>query len=146
MGAVRDNLTCRRIAAHVLNEVMKTHHLGTKAHRFNSDMFEDWQVINDWQIWALIDNKHVADVDLVDNYAIVTIQDWYDVIRQTHVGEFNPAEHDCHIDDGYEPVSRIPFPDAQYQIEYGEVPGMDLPERVMPRQSRGRAPRVICSR
>ena len=146
MGAVRTSLTCRRIAAHVLNAAMKQHQLGTKAHVFNPEMAEDWEVPSDWQIKALIDGRVVAEVDLVDDHALVTIQSWYDVIRTEHLAAFDPLDHGCDVDDGYHPVTEHAFPDAEYEIAYGDIPGLDSPERPMPRLCRGRRPRVISSR
>lgn len=148
MGGVRTNLECRRIAAYVLNALVKEHRLGQKALVFIGDDFVLWDVRSDWEVFALDDTGHqVAEVYLTGDEATVVIVDWSRMIRRERLADYDPYQHGIEPDDR-ESMQGDPYPDGEYVIGFdvGDIVGWGLPEQRVPRAPSGRKPRVICSR
>lgn len=141
-----NNLQLRRLAAHALNTLLKDRQLGSRAHHFQSDAFEDWDVRSDWEIFALIDRKEVAEAYITRDKIEIIIPSWYSLIRTEHLDEFDPDHFGLEIDNRYHPVTLEPFPDEHVQMPLVEPQGFNLPERVIHRSSSARKPKVICSR
>ena len=140
---MRSHLEIRRIAAHVLNMLVREFNLGQKAWSFQGDQFSDWDVRSDWEVWALKEGRKVAEIAILTDpeRAYVVIPDWFDMCRGEHLSEFVPPEQDTR-----ETVEGDPYPDGVYEIEFHDIENLNAPELALERYVAGRRPRVICSR
>jgi hypothetical protein len=146
---VRTNLQCRRIASYCLNAIIQSHHLGQRAITLQSDQPDDWDAPSDWEIFALVERKRVAEIYLIGEHnASIIIPSWYDLVRSEHIAEFEPAQHNIEIDHRQDPVTREKFPDADLIMTYStsDITNYDSPEMTLPRTIGGRRPKVIASR
>jgi len=146
---MRTSLQCRRIASYCLNAILKNHHLGTRAINLQSDQPEDWDVCSDWEIFALDNNQRIAEIYLIgENNASIIIPNWYALVRNEHIAEFNPDDHELEIDNRRDPVTGETYPDADLIMTYStaDIFNYNLPQATLPRAIGGRRPKVIASR
>ena len=98
---MNNNLRVRRLAAHAIQKIIKEKRFGNMAEHFNSELFEEWDVRSDWEVFAIKNERTVFEAYIAkDNTVTVVIPCWYDLIRADHLSSFDHRLYDITIDDG----------------------------------------------
>jgi hypothetical protein len=138
---VNDYLQDRRKAAYALNTLCREIGLGTMAERFDPEDPREWAPHGNGEFHALKNGSSVAHVQVLDETAIIAIENCYRLIRGKHITEFDPTEH------GFYPQKmdwkRDPEPYVIHISLPEDIPGLNAPNNPVPRSPVKTKPRVI---
>jgi hypothetical protein len=138
-------LIARRRAAHGLNQLVSHLELGTLGRRFYSDEPDQWSVVTVNQVIALKNGRKVAEVYMGRERATITVDDAYLLIRTQHLKEFDPQQYGIQVCTAHDFLGEKIRPDLEATVDVSEVPGLDLPERPLPKSPRRRKIQVTGS-
>jgi len=120
--------------------------LGTMGEHFEADQDDDWLVEDNNTVTALKHGYRVAEIAFLSPTMVnIIVPDVHRLVRQTHMREFNPQTAGFNVCTQFDWHGDKLRPDLETTFEIGEVPGLHMPKRPMPKATFNHIPKVKAS-
>lgn len=114
--------------------------------KFEGDQDDDWLVSDTTNVTALKHGYRVGEITfLTDNMVNIVIPHVHRLVRQQHMREFDPVEKGFDVCTSFDFRGDKLRPDLETTFEIGEVPGLNMPKRPMPKSNFNHIPKVKAS-
>jgi len=136
-------LRSRRKAAHILNKVQDNLGLGVMAEKWCGDNSEQWDNQGSDTVIALRSQIVIAIILIGEGTRhYLTIPDWYGLIRNEHLYDFDPAVYGLVCNCSADLMTGQKYPDSEGYVDFGEPHNMEMPAQQMIRRTYAPVPTV----